>query len=69
MIGICPMCSQIDYEKVENKFGEDKVEIGCLGHCEPIEGKVFGYIGNDFTVVDTEEEFVKLAEEYIEKNK
>ncbi len=67
MIGVCPMCSKIDYEKIEKQFGEDNVEVGCLGQCEPFEDKVFGYLGDDFTVVDTEEEFIKLAEEYMNK--
>ena len=65
MISIGPCCSRMEYEKIEKLFGEDKVEVGCLGQCEPIENKCFGFIDEEFTVTDTEDEFVRLAKESI----
>jgi len=55
----------MDYEKIEQMFGEDKVEVGCLGKCEPIPNKCFGFIEDDFIVTDTEEEFIELAKKSI----
>lgn len=65
MISICPCCSRVDYEKIEKMFGEDNVEVGCLGKCEPIPGKSFGFIGDDFIVTDTEEEFINLIKNHL----
>jgi uncharacterized protein YuzB (UPF0349 family) len=67
MISICPCCSRMDYEKIEKLYGENFVEIGCLGRCEPYENQCFGLIDDELYVTNTEEEFLELINKNLKK--
>lgn len=65
MIRICPFCSKLNQDKIIAEFGEDNVEVSCVGVCRKIEGKVFGYFDYDYIEVDTEEQFIEAAKKHI----
>lgn len=63
MISVCPVCSGIDIEKLELKFGADNVEVGCIGECGGRDGLVIGYANGKYIETATEEEFISKIEE------
>lgn len=63
MITVCPVCSGIDIDKLQLKFGDDKVEVGCIGECGGRDGLVIGYANGSYIETETEEEFIKKVEE------
>ncbi|MBU5455327.1 DUF1450 domain-containing protein [Caproiciproducens sp. MSJ-32] len=67
MILVCPSCSGIDIEVLEEKFGKENIDTCCLGECGGIEGSVIGYLDGKFIEEDTEENFIKKIEENLEQ--
>lgn len=63
MISVCPVCSGIDIEKLELKFGADNLEVGCIGECGGRDGLVIGYANGKYIETETEEEFISQIEE------
>ncbi|MBE6054482.1 MAG: DUF1450 domain-containing protein [Clostridium sartagoforme] len=62
MISVCPVCSGIDIEKLELKFGSENIEVGCIGECGGRDGLVIGYANGNYIETETEEEFIKKVE-------
>lgn len=65
MISVCPSCSGIDIEILEEKFGKENIEVSCIGECGGIDGMIIGYANGRYIESETEEEFL----EKIEKSK
>ena len=63
MISVCPVCSGVDIDKLELKFGKENVEVGCIGECGGRDGLVIGYANGSYIETETEEEFIKKVEE------
>lgn len=63
MISVCPVCSGIDINKLELKFGTENVEVGCIGECGGIDGLFIGYANGKYIETETEEEFINQIEE------
>ena len=63
MISVCPMCSGINIDKLELKFGSENVEASCIGECGGRDGLVIGYAKGNYIEAETEEEFIKKIEE------
>lgn len=63
MISVCPVCSGIDIEKLEEKFGKDNVEVGCIGECGGRDGLIIGYANGKYIETETEEEFITEIKE------
>ena len=63
MITVCPVCSGIDIDKLELKFGSDNVEVGCIGECGGRDGLIIGYANGNYIGTETEEEFIQKIEE------
>lgn len=59
MISVCPICSGIDVNKLELKFGNENVEVGCIGECGGKDGLIIGYSNGKYIEVETEEDFIK----------
>jgi uncharacterized protein YuzB (UPF0349 family) len=62
MISVCPTCSGIDIELLEEKFGKENIEVSCIGECGGIDGMVIGYANGKYIETETEEEFIKEIE-------
>ena len=62
MISVCPVYSGIDIEKLEEKFGKDNVEVGCIGECGGRDGLIIGYANGKYIETETEEEFISEIE-------
>lgn len=63
MISVCPGCSGIDIEKLEEKFGADNIEVTCIGECGGKDNLIIGYSNGNYIEAETEEEFIKKIEE------
>lgn len=63
MISVCPVCSGIDIDKLELKFGAENVEVGCIGECGGKDGLIIGYANGKYIESETEEEFISKIEE------
>lgn len=63
MISVCPVCSGIDIEKLELKFGAENIEVGCIGDCGGRENLVIGYSNGKYIEANTEEDFINKIEE------
>lgn len=62
MISVCPSCSGIDIELLEEKFGKENIEVSCIGECGGIDGMVIGYANGKYIETETEEEFIEEIE-------
>ena len=62
MISVWPICSGIDIDELELKFGADNVEVGCIGECGGIDGLVIGYVNGKYIETESEEEFIEKIE-------
>ena len=62
MISVCPTCSGIDIELLEEKFGKENIEVSCIGECGGIDGMVIGYANGKYIETETEEEFIEEIE-------
>lgn len=56
MIRVCPNCTDVDIEKLE-ELVPGNLEVECIGECGQHEGKFFGYINDELVIKETEEEF------------
>lgn len=63
MISVCPVCSGIDIDKLKLKFGDENVEVGCIGECGGRDGLLIGYANGKYIETETEEEFINEIEE------
>ncbi len=66
MIRVCPTCSNVDVDKLE-ELVPDNVEVECIGECGQHEGKSFGYINDELVIKDSEQEIfeaVKSMQEF-----
>jgi uncharacterized protein YuzB (UPF0349 family) len=63
MIRVCSNCSNVDVDLLTEVFGEDKVEVNCLGQCGMNPDESFGYVNEEFIIVDSEEAFIKAVKE------
>ncbi|GAA0086170.1 DUF1450 domain-containing protein [Clostridium sp. MB05] len=63
MISVCPTCSGIEIEKLEEKFGKDNIEVSCIGECGGRDGLIIAYANGKYIEAETEEEFIKQIEE------
>jgi uncharacterized protein YuzB (UPF0349 family) len=59
MISVCPSCSGIDIELLEEKFGKENIEVSCIGECGGIDGMVIGYANGKYIETETEDEFIE----------
>ncbi|WP_430882997.1 DUF1450 domain-containing protein [Fusibacter sp. JL216-2] len=62
MIKVCPNCSNVDYDALQEKFGEDHVELNCLGECGMNEDQSFGYVFDKWVIHDEEDAFMADVE-------
>ncbi len=58
MIRVCENCSNIDVDALIKVVGEDKVEVGCIGHCAEFDSETFGYINDEFIVEENQEAWI-----------
>lgn len=65
MIRVCSNCSNVDVDVLVETFSEDLVEVNCLGQCGMNPDESFGYVNEEFIIVDTEEEFIQAAKEQL----
>ncbi|AIF51085.1 hypothetical protein [Pelosinus sp. UFO1] len=56
MIRVCPNCTDVDIDKLE-ELVPGNLEVECIGECGQHEGKFFGYINDELVIKETEEEF------------
>ena len=63
MITVCPSCSGIEVEKLEEKYGKENIEASCIGECGGLDNLVIGYCNGKFIETNTEEEFIKKIDE------
>ena len=63
MISVCPVCSGIEIEKLEEKFGSENIEVGCIGECGGKDGIILAYANGKYIESETEEDFIKQIEE------
>jgi uncharacterized protein YuzB (UPF0349 family) len=67
MIQVCPSCSNVSIDELEEKYGEDLIEINCLSECGMNAEMSFGYVNGKWVLVDTEEAFFLRTAELIKK--
>ncbi|WP_455538405.1 DUF1450 domain-containing protein [Terrisporobacter sp.] len=61
-IRICDKCSNINIEKLKEKFGDENIKVGCVGACRETKSGYFGKINGVYVSEDNEEEFIKKCE-------
>jgi len=62
MISVCPVCSGVDIDKLELKFGAENVEVGCIGECGGRDGLLIGYANGKYIEAETDEKFISQIE-------
>lgn len=62
-ISICPECSGIDIDKLEENFGKEKLDYRCIGECGGREGIVIGFTKKTLIQEESDEEFIRKIKE------
>lgn len=60
MIRVCPTCSNVDVDKLE-EIAPDNVAVICIGECGKHEGKSFGFINDELVIRDSEADFFEAV--------
>lgn len=58
MITVCPTCSGVDIDLLENTFGKENIELTCISECGGMYELVIGYKNGKFIEAESEEEFI-----------
>ena len=65
-VRVCKKCSGFDVAELKGKVKVKDHSTGCIGRClakEPeLNGKVYGFLNDEFVVCDTKEEFFEKVE-------
>ncbi len=61
MVRVCPSCSHVDVEKLQDMLQELDLQVECIGECGQHEDQSFGYINDELVIKDSEEEFLDVV--------
>lgn len=56
-VRVCPLCSNVNIDKLKNLIGEENISLGCVSACRKEKTKFFGRINGFYTLTETEEDF------------
>lgn len=65
MVRVCPSCSRVDVEKLQELLQDMDLQVECIGECGQHEDQSFGYINDELVIKDSEEEFLAAVRRHL----